>query len=408
MVTASQEERGISHGQLAVVESNVVQLPKDRPQAPWSKGKEPAREEDQDPYQIDADRTEERRDAEDADAPGPSTRPAPKRRAPDESPVDVDHGAPPAPVVAPNKKATKQKQRKTPIKRTRNQRWEDCSPQVRRERDSLIEEINRNWDKPRLFWPEHLKPRAAIIMANGPAMKTKVSEALEPRDVSTKLLTAIASLSSITRSNVNEAHKAMKRAVDKRIRKSKEPEKLLPEDVDEAYKLTKTSINKRIRRASNTQTEAGAVAADVMQSVASPSRQLQDEMAVALGSGLQGETATTPDAIMQDAEMATTSDAHMQDETATLSDAMTLDGRSETAHSARSPSPSPEVEYIYTHPKPKSPPHVNESTSTMQLIVPADSEWSEIEHELQQLFIMRAKYARTNGKNLVISLGQSN
>ncbi|KAK4549228.1 hypothetical protein LTR36_007686 [Oleoguttula mirabilis] len=407
MTTASQEQRGISHGPVPVIiQSDVAHLQQSDPQASKSKGKEPAREED-DPYQMQVDRITTRQDAEDGDfttqqcepeaetpyefdvhpderdaimlyAPGPSTRPAPIRRAPGEIAVNLGPTAQSAPLVTPNKRSPPEKLGKTPIDRTRNQRYEDCSLQTRSERDAFIELINRYWDNPRLFWPERLAPRAEMSVPNGPAKKIKVSEALEPKDVSTKMLAAIAGLSSITKNDVKGAHKIIKRAVDKRVKRSKEPEKLLPKDVDEAYKM----VLRRNRRASDRQAETEASSSsDEAVAPPSPSHQPHDETAVE-------------------------SSAVVVDDMPSLFGAGTPSGHSETAPTIPSRSTSPDILYVATHPKPRSQPRVHDSTKYW-MSSPAECEWSEVAEELQQLYIMKAKHARANGKNVVVNLGMS-
>lgn len=260
MVTASQQERGISHGSQRLVGSDVStssdesEAEQHRP----DKGKAPAVEPERDPYQESADRANARLEDDDPDYAGPSQ----------DTPTPYDIPVPPEEIAYLSNAATLERsqtlgredahqvtfastsaaagQQRTPVSATKRAKrpygikhpeYDSLPSDAKRERDECIETIKANWPD-ELPWPEVYAPKRGLVL-------------LDPKDVSTRLLDPIARLSISTAGDAVRAHRAMRLAVDNRLARKddymEQPEKLLPVDVEEAIESCKKPA-KRSRR----------------------------------------------------------------------------------------------------------------------------------------------------------------
>lgn len=410
MITLSQEQKGVTHGTAPIIQSDVAsghQTASDTraPRAIGTKGKERAQEKD--PYQLQADRVHRRRSLEDLNyqpppdsqevetpysmdidgtpeiatqeiaslmqdvQPNLSSRFAEKRPAPAEAgpstpakraqivvlptPAEsVQAAALTTPASNLRQKVINRSARKTPTVRTphgiRNQDYDNCDAETQAERDDHIRVTNNNWDNPPSFWPDHLSPKKEVTVDNGPGrngMRTLVPR--QPKDVSTNLLKPIERLSGVTKNDIATAFQLMTKAVRKRVRRTKQQEKLLPEDVEQAIKMTD-------RRARGSVTQ-------------SPLRQSQDEM---------------------EADFT----------------AVALEKQEQQVQQASPPPSSPEPEIISERVVPKV--SAARADLSVNITVPAGFEWQDVAELFQQQFtMMMMKDAKANSKGIMISFGPS-
>ncbi|KAF2770940.1 hypothetical protein EJ03DRAFT_50930 [Teratosphaeria nubilosa] len=269
---------------------------------------------------------------------------------------------------------------------------------------------------------------------------TTIKEALDHRDVSTLLLKAIRRFSEITKGDYGAAMKLIAKIVDRRAQNSQEHKILLPADAEEATKLalSKAKVpvggadagpSARKRRAQQVADDEPGPRRlrtpdreDAMycepSSPETPSRQLEDQLMSdadpdgndSSASGQEMESRTQESLFGPDPP----APAEDADPSEHLEAALVSTIRQNLVPAASLPSPDTDSAEEPQHDAMDEDVSITEvrqraranaaGARTISFTAAADDDWEDIAaHDLQQLFYLKAKAARAQGKQVVIS-----